>query len=477
MKLLAANNCYNSRNGTDYSIGQLILNKVTPEIVNLNNLCELDICENHKQFLSRKHKSLRQKMCAFESCDKLGETVKRVTFEVATAAYTDSGLHIHVGSSICSSHRKSLSKPQASTRVSAISTSGHVSHADKQTASLALSPPEGSASVVLLTEVSTQAVLPKVMSYLELSSPELSPSAVPLRDVSHTEVSLQKVSIPEVKFPEVLPPEVSPSAVPLQEVSPLAVSPLAVSPAAVSPSTVSPLAVSLLAVSPTAVPCSSVSHPTVEPSAVSTSALSPPVILTQATQSPIAVSLEYESAVSFPEESPPAVSFPVVSPSAESSSSVPPPAVVFPALAPPTVVSGVSPTGVSLPVQNKSTQTVINTPSKAQSNHLPVRQYSFLQGPEDGRLKRKCYNEALERLPKVSRNNSLGDSESSSPVNSQTLEMSQGSNYSVSSEVEADRNQEQFSQFLSCIALFDPVLGSSMSAPLDLNVNERTFTR
>ena len=93
------------------------------------------------------------------------------------------------------------------------------------------------------------------------------------------------------------------------------------------------------------------------------------------------------------------------------------------------------------------------------------------------RSKRKSFSLALERIPKLARNDSLVDSEDGSPANSQQLLMSQGSNFSVSSEAETEKRLEKFNEVISCITMLDPVLGSAISSPIDLHVQARTLQR
>ena len=104
VKFLTDNKCMKKGN---YSMAQVILNKMTPEEVNMDQLLEVDICENHQKILTNQHKTLRQKTCSVENCGKKGELDKlRVTFEMSLSAYQRLGVHIQVGSTVCSAHRK-----------------------------------------------------------------------------------------------------------------------------------------------------------------------------------------------------------------------------------------------------------------------------------------------------------------------------------------------------------------------------------
>ena len=106
--LLRKFNC--NLKGVKFSIAQLILNKVTPEIVDFEKTGEIDICEHHKNLMTHKHKSLRQKTCAIVNCNRLGDTDRhRVTLEVSESVYKVSGFHVLVGSVLCARHRKDIS--------------------------------------------------------------------------------------------------------------------------------------------------------------------------------------------------------------------------------------------------------------------------------------------------------------------------------------------------------------------------------
>jgi hypothetical protein len=96
--------------GSEVSIAQLILNKVSPEYVDIEKVRDVEICENHKNRMTHKHKSLRQKMCAVENCTRLGESGRpRVTLEMCQACYNVYGLLVPIGSTLCPSHRKDAS--------------------------------------------------------------------------------------------------------------------------------------------------------------------------------------------------------------------------------------------------------------------------------------------------------------------------------------------------------------------------------
>ena len=97
------------KKGTEYSLAQLILNKVTPEHIQVDKLSEVDICENHNSHLTHQHYSVKQKTCGVKDCKFVGEKDrKRVTFEVSDLAYENCGFHILVGAPLCQDHRKKI---------------------------------------------------------------------------------------------------------------------------------------------------------------------------------------------------------------------------------------------------------------------------------------------------------------------------------------------------------------------------------
>ena len=95
------------------TIADLVINKLTPESVEINKLTSVDICESHMKMLAYNHKSLRQTLCPVlnsggSNCGKKGEapTRPRVSFEVATLIYQMTNQHVLVGTTLCPKHRK-----------------------------------------------------------------------------------------------------------------------------------------------------------------------------------------------------------------------------------------------------------------------------------------------------------------------------------------------------------------------------------
>ena len=94
---------------------------------------------------------------------------------------------------------------------------------------------------------------------------------------------------------------------------------------------------------------------------------------------------------------------------------------------------------------------------------------------QQSRLKRKCLTDPQDKPPKLARQSSTLSSESSTPSKSQQL--SQGSTFSTSSDAEALRRLDNFGIMMSCLDSLDPELASSILAPFDLLVKDRTLKR
>ena len=89
------------------TVVNIILNKLTPEKVELSKISKVDICETHLNKLAYNHNSLRQKQCPIEKCFKKGEVKRpRVSFQVATDIYNTTKQHVLVGTTLCTDHRK-----------------------------------------------------------------------------------------------------------------------------------------------------------------------------------------------------------------------------------------------------------------------------------------------------------------------------------------------------------------------------------
>ena len=94
-----------------HTLLDLILNKISPALINKAIIGEIDICNSHTRSLTNRHKSLTRNVCAIPDCKNLAEIRNskkhgRVTFELASTIFKMSGHHIFAGSSICSKHRK-----------------------------------------------------------------------------------------------------------------------------------------------------------------------------------------------------------------------------------------------------------------------------------------------------------------------------------------------------------------------------------
>ena len=95
-----------SDDGQAVTISDIIVNKVTPFKIDVTQLCQIEICENHRKCLTVKHKSLRQKRCCISECDKIGEIKRRISFEASSKLYKITSQHVFVGSALCCKHRK-----------------------------------------------------------------------------------------------------------------------------------------------------------------------------------------------------------------------------------------------------------------------------------------------------------------------------------------------------------------------------------
>ena len=86
-------------------------------------------------------------------------------------------------------------------------------------------------------------------------------------------------------------------------------------------------------------------------------------------------------------------------------------------------------------------------------------------------LKRKCFIDANENIPKFTRT----DSENSSLPISQPAPDSQRSNYSDSSDLVFDKRQENFNKLMMCLKEIDPTQNLNIFQPLDVTVQSRTL--
>ena len=100
---LAQHSCL--KRGTDYSYANLILNRVSPEHIDIQTVENMDICEYHKKSLTVLHKSTRQKTCSYCDCCKTGQSKSRVWFEVSVHIYNTYSQHVTVGSCLCYEHK------------------------------------------------------------------------------------------------------------------------------------------------------------------------------------------------------------------------------------------------------------------------------------------------------------------------------------------------------------------------------------
>ena len=87
----------------------LIVNKITPEHVEMSKLSEIVLCENHKKALTVHHKSLKCKVCAINGCSVLGDKDRRVSLEMSEQIFLSTREHVLAGDAMCSKHRKHFS--------------------------------------------------------------------------------------------------------------------------------------------------------------------------------------------------------------------------------------------------------------------------------------------------------------------------------------------------------------------------------
>ena len=91
----------------DATILEIIVNKITPQKVDVSKLNDVDICDGHRKMLTYQHKSLRHKVCSVSDCDKLGEQKrKRISLETSQIIYKITSQIIPAGSILCVQHRK-----------------------------------------------------------------------------------------------------------------------------------------------------------------------------------------------------------------------------------------------------------------------------------------------------------------------------------------------------------------------------------
>ena len=95
-----------SSQGYKVTLADLIINKLSGEYIEAFKLGLVDVCEDHKIKLTRKHKSLKQKMCAVTECKGKGRlTKKRVSYGASLNIFNKTRQHVPAGSILCQSHR------------------------------------------------------------------------------------------------------------------------------------------------------------------------------------------------------------------------------------------------------------------------------------------------------------------------------------------------------------------------------------
>ena len=109
---------------SEHSFTELILNKITPEYVDLAKISKVDICEDHKKSMTVLHKSVRQKGCAVSLCKLMGEPNRRCTFETSLNIFVSTAEHVPAGSALCSSHRKQFATKKKEISLDTVECSG-----------------------------------------------------------------------------------------------------------------------------------------------------------------------------------------------------------------------------------------------------------------------------------------------------------------------------------------------------------------
>ena len=343
-----------NKEGPEFSVAELICNKLTPENLNFDKLAEIDVCENHKSNMSDNHKSLRQVNCGVKDCkSKTAEDRKRVTVEVSSAAFQNFGFHIIVGSPLCTIHRKTLkhSSTDANTtdKSKVCNSVVDVVRAVPQTATQRINvlPATQRINVVPATQRIDMVSATERINLVPCSSKDLTSLSRDSPDLVNQIVS---------QFP---------------------------------------------------------SHETKVDNPSDKSA--------DLNQQVLPVNCQHEDYLGFQ----------------------------------------LPPMGPLVPAVSQSYDL-----SQIEANQDNVQQ---------SRLKRKMLTEAQDKPPKFAKQSSTISSESSTPSKSQQL--SQGSTFSTSSDVEALRRLDNFSIMMSCLDSLDPELASSIVAPFDLLVKDRTLKR
>jgi len=100
-----------------YNTAHLLLNRISPYPLRQENVAGLDVCKSHLDWLTVSHPSMKQTSCCFlisggedklTKCNK--KASRRVTFALSKALFSSHFQHAPVGSGLCDSHRKTLSK-------------------------------------------------------------------------------------------------------------------------------------------------------------------------------------------------------------------------------------------------------------------------------------------------------------------------------------------------------------------------------
>ena len=101
----SATEIFKNASESSHTIADLIVNKLTPQRVDMRKISDIDLCENHKKSLTINHKSLRRKNCGLSGCNTLGEKDRRISLDLSSKIFCETGEHVVAGDHLCWRHR------------------------------------------------------------------------------------------------------------------------------------------------------------------------------------------------------------------------------------------------------------------------------------------------------------------------------------------------------------------------------------
>ena len=116
---------------TEETTAKVVINKLTPFFVELDEVLSVKICETHLKLLTYNHPTLRHSTCPILKggikCKSKSEADRsRVTFKVSSHIYQLTKQHVVVGSSLCKKHRLEFATTATNKDPSDISLSPHL---------------------------------------------------------------------------------------------------------------------------------------------------------------------------------------------------------------------------------------------------------------------------------------------------------------------------------------------------------------